>query len=303
MVTQYTCIQEDTDLTNHPYQTGHMSTLKVIGAGLHRTGTVSLKAALAELGFGPTYHSLLTFPPDCRNSTVGRNQVIEEEDLLQRNVLWRELAEERDVSGNLEKIFNGFLVSLDAPAAFYYQELLELSPDAKVVLTIRDDPEVWVKSVRNALYPAKNSSPGEIFRERWVAGAERRLVWPTEKSLEGLSALLCNIFKNLGFNPYLADDAVLAQFYMEWTEKVARTVPEGNLLVFNVKQGWEPLCRFLEVPVPHSTFPRINSQVELLQCIATHEERYRLPTIRKFLLKASALTSVAIAAAAYLIFA
>ena len=88
------------------YYQGRMSTLKVIGAGLHRTGTVSTKAALEELGFTPVYHSILTLPPDCRIRAVASGQVIDNEELYQRNLLWNHINEHSDVPGNLERIFN-----------------------------------------------------------------------------------------------------------------------------------------------------------------------------------------------------
>ena len=48
------------------------------------------------------------------------------------------------------------------------------------------------------------------------------------------------------------------KFYNDWVEEVKRTVPEDRLLIFSVKEGWEPLCKFLELPIPEQPFPRTN---------------------------------------------
>jgi hypothetical protein len=50
--------------------------------------------------------------------------------------------------------------------------------------------------------------------------------------------------------------------FVEWNEEVKRTVPADRLLVFEAKQGWEPLCEFLGVPVPDAPFPRVNDTAE-----------------------------------------
>lgn len=52
------------------------------------------------------------------------------------------------------------------------------------------------------------------------------------------------------------------EFYNRWVEEVKTSVPADRLLVFNVKQGWEPLCRFLGLPVPETPFPHLNETAE-----------------------------------------
>ena len=51
--------------------------------------------------------------------------------------------------------------------------------------------------------------------------------------------------------------------YEEWIQEAKRLVPETQLLIFNVKQGWEPLCRFLGKPVPETPFPRVNTRNDI----------------------------------------
>ena len=47
-------------------------------------------------------------------------------------------------------------------------------------------------------------------------------------------------------------------FYNDWVSEVKRTVPPERLLIFNVKEGWNPLCKFLDLPVPNQPFPNTN---------------------------------------------
>ena len=54
------------------------------------------------------------------------------------------------------------------------------------------------------------------------------------------------------------------RFYNNWVNYVKKVVPPNRLLVFEVKQGWKPLCNFLELPVPDESFPRVNDTSEIM---------------------------------------
>jgi hypothetical protein len=105
--------------------------VKVIGAGFGRTGTLSLKLALEQLGFAPCYHMF---------EVVGRTERLRE---------WLELAEggKRDWSGT----FSGYQAAVDWPASAFWRELVDFYPEAKVVLTVRD-PDRWYDSIEKTLY-------------------------------------------------------------------------------------------------------------------------------------------------------
>src|SRR5579884_3535914 len=105
--------------------------LKIIGAGFGRTGTLSVKAALEELGFGPCYHMIEVFQhPD---------------HLLQ----WE--AATRGEAIDWRKLLEGYQAAVDWPACSFYKQLMEIYPDAKVLLTVRD-PEKWYESVISTIY-------------------------------------------------------------------------------------------------------------------------------------------------------
>ena len=195
-----------------------MSNLQVIGAGLGRTGTLSLKTALEELGFSPCHHMIETMKqPDI--------QLISE--ALFNN--------QEDVSA-LNKMFSGYQATVDYPGCMFYEQFIKLNPDAKVVLSVRDSPESWVKSVRATIFRGFVSET-------------------TPKFLKILHQITIRVH---GVDPNdLKTD--LVEVYNEWNARVQRTVPNDNLLLFNVKEGWKPLCEFLGVPVPDKEFPKVNS--------------------------------------------
>src|SRR5436853_7037668 len=101
--------------------------MKLIGAGLPRTGTLSQKVALEMLGLGPCYHMV---------NVLG--------DLDQAEG-WRRALEGQ---GPWDEIFDGFQSTVDWPGSFFYKELVEAYPDAKVLLSVRD-PEAWTRSMRD----------------------------------------------------------------------------------------------------------------------------------------------------------
>lgn len=105
--------------------------LKVIGAGFGRTGTLSLKTALEELGFGRCYHM---------------------REVLKNPSHWKRWAE--IIGGgkaDWETLLQGYQSSTDWPVAAYYRELMAVYPDAKIILTVRD-PESWYKSIMGTVY-------------------------------------------------------------------------------------------------------------------------------------------------------
>lgn len=216
-----------------------MSDLEVIGAGFGRTGTLSFCLALKELGFGPVFHTLDEYDADSHPLH-----------------LWKKVDDGENVKENLAKIFAGYRATADWPATIFYKEFLELSPDAKVVLTMRDSPEAWEKSARET-----------IFKERWITHPQT----VPQKLLQKIIINCVVPFTDWAHVPYTDNcvigalgapchdpDTDLVGVYNTWVEKVKATVPADKLLLFNVKEGWGPLCAFLGVPVPTKPFPRGN---------------------------------------------
>src|SRR5580698_6004435 len=108
--------------------------MKLIGAGMPRTGTLTQKMALEMLGLGPTYHMV---------------DVLAD---LDQAALW-----EQALAGEApwERIFAGFNSTVDWPGGYFYRELMDVYPDAKVLLSVRD-PIAWERSMRQTVWAVRN---------------------------------------------------------------------------------------------------------------------------------------------------
>jgi hypothetical protein len=129
--------------------------LKVVGAGLGRTGTSSLKMALERLLGAPSYHMMEVF---------GHPEHVP---------IWRAAAEGRDV--DWDSLFDGYVAAVDWPAAAFWHQLAERNPDAVVLLSTRASPEVWWKSASETIFfGLRDSTPAgmEHWREMWDAITE-----------------------------------------------------------------------------------------------------------------------------------
>jgi hypothetical protein len=192
--------------------------MDVIGAGFGRTGTLSLKAALEQLGVGPCAHMI---------------PLIEDQEQAGR---W--LAAVRGVPGALDAATDGFRSTVDWPGAYFWRELVERHPAAKVVLSVRD-PESWYESTCRTIYPAAMKAL-DLPEMPPFAEMAHAVVW------DGT------------FKARFPDTDFAISVFTEHNDAVRREVPAERLLEFDVKQGWAPLCDFLGVPVPATAFPRLN---------------------------------------------
>lgn len=197
--------------------------LDVIGAGFGRTGTLSLKMALEQLGFGPCHHMV---------EVMAHPETIE---------FWRRAAEGQKI--DWEEIYKDYRATVDWPGCHFYKQLAAAYPQAKVVLSVRD-PKKWLESMNGTIFKFM-----EMMREN--APAEQR------QAMRFMEI----IFDEQTFRDgYDADSALAA--YERHLANVKRDIPAERLLVFDVAEGWDPLCSFLGVPVPETPFPRVNSREE-----------------------------------------
>jgi Sulfotransferase domain len=203
--------------------------MKVIGVGVGRTGTLSLKAALERLGFGPCFHM--------------RNVL----DHRERLPLWEAAAAGSTV--DWEAVFAGYESSVDWPGAALWRELTAHYPDAKVILTVRD-PERWYDSVRDTIY--------QLFG----GGTESPLADEALRRIPGIATMHAFNRKLVWDGPFLEgrfDDRDWAtRAFLRHNAAVREEIPADRLLVFEVSEGWGPLCDFLGADLPDEEFPRLN---------------------------------------------
>lgn len=194
--------------------------LSVIGPGFGRTGTMSFKAALDQLGFGPCYHM----------SEVYENDHID---------AWSAIID--GAPADFASLLAGYRAAVDWPACSYWKQLKAANPGAKIVLT-RRDPEQWFVSMSNTIFQALAADSDDPRRTAWRVKTRKLIFEQT-------------------FGNDLGHDNVLACLRAHEADVVASVDP-SELLVYDVAEGWEPLCEFLGVPVPLVPFPRTNSTSE-----------------------------------------
>ncbi len=198
--------------------------LKIIGSGFGRTGTKSMKQALEMLGFGPCHHMY---------------EVMASE---RQQTLWR--AAMRGAEIDWTEIYDGYASQVDWPGVHYWHEATIAFPDAKVVHTERDENDWW------------DSFSATIGKFHTVLDHVPLPPHLTELFREIRETMVDPVFGDH------ADRATAIAAYRAHNARVREIVPADRLLVFDVRQGWEPLCGFLGVPEPATAFPRANQRSE-----------------------------------------
>jgi hypothetical protein len=211
--------------------------VKVVGAGFGRTGTLSLKAALETLGFGPCYHMIEVFE---HPEHAGFWQAA-----------WR--GEPVDWDG----LLGGYEAAVDWPACTFYEELLQRCPDARVLLSVRD-PERWYESTRDTIYQISKITAGSRLSRAVFA-----FVGLFVSGVFEIGRMGNEIIWQGTFDGRFEDRSHAIEVFVRHNEEVKRRVPAEKLLVFEVKEGWGPLCEFLGAEVPDKPFPRLNDAAQM----------------------------------------
>jgi Sulfotransferase domain len=198
-------------------------TLKLIGAGLGRTGTTSLKAALELLLGGPCYHM---------------DEAFEHPEHVE---VWR--AALRGDDADLCGVMSGYAACVDWPSGACWRELLELYPEALVLLSERESAEEWWRS-----------ADATIFRKM------REATRPDDPL--AVSSGMIEEMMRLRFSPnWNAREEALAA-YGAWNASVRELTPPAKLIEWRPGDGWAPLCAALNLSIPKVPFPHKNTAVE-----------------------------------------
>ena len=214
--------------------------LRVIGAGMSRTGTTSFGEALSHLLDGPVYHGGTQL---LRSPESHIKQWIE----VCKHTPIKSEADRKFVMQNVEQLLSGFVACTDLPSLVFVEELMAIYPDALVVCTVRD-PDKWWASMEPVV------KKGNLTVLSWI--------------LAPLPTLRC--FRK--FHDVM-DDGRFGEIYYRpgETKKPSRVtydrhiahlkavVPKDRLFFYDVRDGWEPLCKILKVDVPKGVeFPKLN---------------------------------------------
>ena len=220
--------------------------MKIIGAGLPRTGTSSLKAALDRLGFGPTYHMF---------------ELLQHPEHVER---WRPVVNREPV--DWERVFDGYSSAVDFPASIYWRELAEAYPEAKVILSVRD-PRRWHKSI-SGMGP-QMPVDGELDMAAMVERMPPRMrsVFDLMPEVDEAAQRMLGPDFSIGGGPMEKEKAV--EIFERHTENVRAALPADRLLVFEASDGWGPLCEFLGVEAPvDEPYPHLNDAETLQRTFA-----------------------------------
>lgn len=205
--------------------------MKVIGAGFGRTGTMSQKAALEQLGFGPSFHMI---------------------DIARRPELlpgWQAAVDGEEV--DWEALLEGWESTVDWPACTFWAQIWETFPDAKVLLSVRDG-ESWERSMRDTVWAIYfgDSLIHHLSRARYHADPKWRGWFDLMVSM--------NWTGRGAFAGSYSDRESMIAGMERWNDEVRATVPADRLLEWHPKDGWEPLCEFVGAEVPSEPVPNVN---------------------------------------------
>jgi len=204
--------------------------LEIIGSGFGRTGTASLKRALEKLGFGPCHHMEEVF--------AHPEQV----------PFWQAALAGQAV--DWDKLFKSYRAQVDWPGAHVWRQLAAAYPAAKVIHSVRPEEAWWTS------FSATIGRVLTIYKDLPLPAHGLAMMKATETALVG---------QTFGCAPTNRDGVLVA--YRRRTEEVRAAIPRERLLVFDVSEGWKPLCAFLGVPVPSEPFPHVNSTREFWEMV------------------------------------
>ena len=190
--------------------------LRIVGSGLGRTGTASLKVALEQLGF-PCHHMIEVFrhPESIPLWVAAANGLAD----------W-------------EAIYRDYTATVDYPGAAFWRELVKEYPDALVLHSVRD-PDEWFESTQATIF-----APGG----------------PADAPPPPVRAMFEALFRSIKAD--IHDRAAMTAYFRRHSAEVRSEIPARNLLIYDVREGWDPLCKFLERPVPAMPFPKTNTRQE-----------------------------------------
>lgn len=194
--------------------------LRVVGAGLGRTGTHSLQLALQQLLGAPCYHMV---------EVIGHPEHVP---------VWQAAIDGDAV--DWDALFDGYTSAVDWPVAAFWRELSDRYDDALVLLSERDDADRWWRSAHETIFE--------------VSARPR----PDDPVFGPQLDMVQSMFSNR-FTPGWQDEATAKAAYEAHNREVRASVPADRLVMWRPGDGWAPICEALDVAVPREPFPHVNS--------------------------------------------
>ncbi|KAL9130375.1 MAG: hypothetical protein Q9217_001433 [Psora testacea] len=212
--------------------------IEVIGCGMSRTGTLSFGLALEKLLNGPVYHGGEAIFKREEDHVTGWINIL-------RHTPCKSAEDKVYIKDGLRRLLSGYIACTDIPPAAFTEELVEIYPNAKVICTVRD-PGDWWRSMEPIVKNSKMGLLGFLF---YLLPTLR---WFTTYSNAMSKGRFGELYFKRGY------DTCVKETYDYHMEYLRRVVPEEKLHFFDVKDGWQPLCKMLGKEVPDEPFPRAN---------------------------------------------
>nr|XP_039258331.1 uncharacterized protein LOC120334882 [Styela clava] len=212
--------------------------MKIICAGLQKTGTKSIAEALRILGYN--VHDVY-------------------EQFFHEKELWDKILKNTVTTEDYQQSLEDVDAVMDWPAVAVWEQIMEAFPDAKVILTIRSSEDEWYESVKNQYEVGNQYAP----KSELLMKIYQLLVGSVFRRFEKQTSVF--LIACLGVQRFYGTpiEAFLRSRYRQHNLYVKSTCPSNKLLIYNVKDGWEPLCNFLNQEIPDKPFPRKNIKANM----------------------------------------
>ncbi|XP_039272568.2 uncharacterized protein LOC120346803 [Styela clava] len=243
--------------------------MKVIVASFPKTGTKSMNLALTKLGY-KVYDFI-------ENGVYLREE-------------WCTIFNDGWTTEMFRKMYEDIDAVVDLPACYFWEEIHKAFPDAKIILTMRESEDVWYKSILRQLIVGDENYTFRLMQI--LSPSQRRLLHGTGYGT-GLAVFgYKQIFDSKWFGRKM-NEQLMKMKYRAHNAYVLQNAPRDKFLLFNMKEGWEPLCKFLGVPVPVEPFPHKNAGGTILnELLTTHPAVIKMK--KEFVISSAVLCTMAI---------
>ncbi|CAK8677575.1 unnamed protein product [Clavelina lepadiformis] len=206
--------------------------MKVIVAGYAKTGTKSMVVALSELGYN-VYDYLDHF--------------------WYHGDKWAKILSSSGGSiEDFKEMYQSVDAVIDGPPYLFWEEILQAFPDAKVILTTRNEDD-WHKSYCRHYKTMKGNFTYTLMQILSPTG------WKYFKHYNNTVIYRFGLGMRHPFDFSFSNNAmVMKKAFRQHTQYCLQNCPPDRLLVYDVRQGWAPLCEFLGKEIPNKPFPREN---------------------------------------------
>lgn len=240
-------------------------TMKVIVAGLPKTGTKSMNAALKILG----YDTIYDYPENF--------QFLSKE--------WTKILTEGANKEDFQRMYKNVDVCMDAPCCHYWEEIHEAFPESKMIFTKRDNEDEWYKSFQKQMKENTAISTMLMTKLSHTCSAMFQYGLLVYRVALGVDCTW-TLSKGTTFS-----ELSVRQCYRRHNTYIQQKAPKEATLEYNVKDGWGPLCKFLNRPVPNVPFPHKNKGGDIIkEYMETHPLFFKIQ--RETLLSLSVLVGV-----------